>query len=353
MPGEEASLVGRTLAGKFEILERIGRGSMAVLYKARQRGLGKTVAIKVMLPELASDPMFSARFLREAKAAARLDHPSSVRVLDFGQEPDGLFYIAMEYVDGRDLARVLAEDGELSADRIERIVSQVLDALAVAHDLGVVHRDLKPENILVVRGGGDDVVKVCDFGMAKLVEPLAKPTGKAGYTVPMEMTRGLVVGTPEYMSPEQGKGGELDRRSDVYSVGVLLYRLLAGRVPFEGETPLSIVLRHVTEEPTPPSRLKRGVSPRLEAVCLRALQKERGARFQTAAEMREALQGKPRRKGARRAPGTVVAPLLAALAIALGIGLGWLALRRPTPEAPKGRVRPTLSAASTAPPATE
>jgi eukaryotic-like serine/threonine-protein kinase len=342
MPSEDESLVGRTLAGKFEILERIGKGSMAVLYKARQRGLDKTVAIKVMLQEIQADPMFSARFLREAKAAARLDHPNSVRVIDFGQEPDGLFYIAMEYVDGRDLSRVLAEDGELDAPRIVRILSQVLDALVVAHDMGVVHRDLKPENILVVRDG--DLVKVCDFGMAKLVEPLARPTSKGGFTVPMEMTQGLVVGTPEYMSPEQGKGGELDRRSDLYSAGVLLYRLLAGRVPFEGETPLSIVLRHVTEEPTPPSQVKPGVSPRLEAICLKALKKERGERYQTAREMRaELLATRP----VKRSVEPIVGRILAVLAVALGVGLGWLALGRPTPG--PLRRHPTATAAVIAP----
>jgi serine/threonine protein kinase len=217
----DGALVGRTIAGKFLIECFLGGGAMGAVYKARQLNLEKDVAVKVLHGEHAGDATFVARFQREAKAASRLDHPNSMRVLDFGQEPDGLLYIAMEYLDGRDLFRVIQHEWPLSTLRIADVLSQALAAIAVAHDLGIVHRDLKPENIMVLRGLDDegtphDIVKVCDFGIAKFTEQRstrAEPGQKL-------TTQGIVVGTPEYMSPEQGKGEALDSRSDIYSVGV-------------------------------------------------------------------------------------------------------------------------------------
>ena len=283
--------LGRTIAGKFVILRRLGAGAMGVVYLARQMALDKTVAIKVLHRELAVDGLFTERFRREARAASRLDHPNSIRVFDFGEEPDGLLYLAMEYVEGRDLFTLLAEHGPLPPASIVDLLSQVLAALSVAHDLGVLHRDLKPENIMVLRGEGDDgqpidVVKVCDFGIAKIVDASVPPEEDAR----RHTTKGLVVGTPEYMSPEQARGEALDGRSDLYSVGVILYELLTGRVPFDGDSALNIVLKHVGESPAPPSERALGVDRRLEAICMKALEKRPSDRYPTAREMRLALR---------------------------------------------------------------
>jgi eukaryotic-like serine/threonine-protein kinase len=290
-PAPDATL-GRTIAGKFAVQRRLGAGAMGVVYLARQLALDKIVAIKVLHGQLAVDVSFTERFRREALAASRLDHPNSIRVFDFGQEPDGLLYIAMEYVEGRDLFSILSERGRLARKSIVDLLSQVLAALAVAHDLGVLHRDLKPENIMIVRGKGDDghpidVVKVCDFGIAKIVETSVQPSEE---NARRHTTRGLVVGTPEYMSPEQARGGVLDGRSDLYSVGVILYELLAGRVPFEGGSPIDIVLKHINDPPSPPSSSDPDVDRTLEAICMKALRKEPSERFQDAREMRLALR---------------------------------------------------------------
>ncbi len=289
----DQALLGRTIAGKFAIESFIGSGAMGQVYRARQVALDKTVAVKVLHSELASDETFARRFQREAQAASKLDHPNSMRVIDFGQEPDGLLYIAMEYLDGRDLLRVILDEWPLSGGRIANIIMQALAALAVAHDQGIVHRDLKPENIMILRGTDDeghptDIVKVCDFGIAKITARTTKDTG--GGVKGALTTQGLVVGTPEYMSPEQGKGEALDPRSDLYSTGVILFQLLTGRVPFEAESALGVVLKHVTEEPPPPSSINPAIDLRLEAICLKAMRKPKGERYQSAREMRGALR---------------------------------------------------------------
>jgi serine/threonine protein kinase len=290
--GFDPALIGRTIAGKFVIESYIGAGAMGAVYKAKQVVLEKIVAIKVLHRELTSDESFTARFKREAKAASRLDHPNSMRVIDFGNEPDGLLYIAMEHLDGRDLLQVIVEDWPLSSQRIAGILSQALAALAVAHDMGVVHRDLKPENIMILRGMNDeglpsDVVKVCDFGIAKITQHRTDTSTDGGGPL---TAQGLVVGTPEYMSPEQGKGETLDPRSDLYSMGVILYQLLTGRVPFEAESALGIVFKHVTEEPVAPSQINPVIDRRLEAICLKAMRKRREDRPQNAREMRAELR---------------------------------------------------------------
>jgi serine/threonine-protein kinase len=291
----DPALIGRMVSGKYKIEKFLGGGAMGAVYKARFAALEKNVAVKVMHRSIAVDPNFVGRFHREAKAASRLDHPNSMRVIDFGEEPDGLLYIAMEYVEGRDLYRVIHEDWPISNADIGDILMQALAAIAVAHEMGVIHRDLKPENLMMLRAKNDDekdayVVKVCDFGIAKITETDedgAKADGPAGQKL---TTQGLVVGTPEYMSPEQARGEKLDARSDIYSIGVILYQLLTGRTPFTGDTPLAVVLKHITEVPPAPSMHYAGVHKGLEAVALKAIAKDRNERFQTARAMRNAIR---------------------------------------------------------------
>jgi eukaryotic-like serine/threonine-protein kinase len=286
-----SALLGRVIAGKFRIESYVGSGAMGAVYRARQLALDKDVAVKILHGEHAGDATYVARFQREARAASRLDHPNSMRVLDFGQEPDGLLYIAMELLVGRDLFHVIREDWPLPAARVADVMSQMLAALALAHDMGIVHRDLKPENIMMLVGTDDegrerDVVKVCDFGIAKFTGSREAPGG-TGEKLTLQ---GIVVGTPEYMSPEQGKGEALDARSDLYAAGVILYQLLTGRVPFEAENAVGIVLKHVTEEAVPPREIAPAVDPRLEAVCAKAMRKKREDRYQSAREMRQDLR---------------------------------------------------------------
>jgi serine/threonine protein kinase len=288
-------LIGRMLAGKYRLEKKLGEGGMGAVYRARQVALEKTIAVKVMHSELASDPMFAARFHREAKAASRLDHVNSIDIHDFGEEPDGLLYIAMEFLDGKDLLAILDEEAPLPTGRIVDILSQALSALGVAHDMGIIHRDLKPENIMVLRRKGEDerihdVVKVCDFGIAKVADAVEEEAVPSRAKKGKLTTAGLVIGTPEYMSPEQGRGEPLDARCDLYSMGVILYLLLSGQTPFDAPTPLGIVLKHQNEQPLPPSRIRPLEDLRLETVCLKAISKRPGDRYASAREMRSALR---------------------------------------------------------------
>ena len=279
-------LLGRTIAGKFTIESRIGGGGMGSVYRARQAGLDKIVAVKVLHRELLAEPTFASRFKREATSASRIDHPSSIRVIDFGEEPDGLLYIAMEYLEGRTLFKVLRDEAPLAPARIVDLSRQILAALAAAHELGLIHRDLKPENVIILAGKDDDGratehVKVCDFGIAKL---------QTNNDVDEKLTvEGSIVGTPEYLSPEQARGGELDARSDLYSMGVILFEMLTGQPPFRGDTPLSIVLKHLDAPPPRPSSITPTADVKLEAACLKALSKAPGDRFGSAREMRASL----------------------------------------------------------------
>jgi eukaryotic-like serine/threonine-protein kinase len=288
-----AALVGQTIAGKFVIDAVIAVGGIGTVYRARHLGLDRVVALKLLREEFARDEDFIERFKREARAASRLDHPNSVRVLDFGQHDGSLLYLAMEYVEGRTLYQVIQDDFPLSEERIVDILSQVLAAVGVAHDMGVVHRDLKPENIMIIRGTSDEgehaeLVKVLDFGIASLGTVARDATG-AEAEGPRMTKRGLLVGTPEYMAPEQAGGERADRRSDLYSLGVVLYQMLSKRLPFLGDSALTVAVKHITEAPLLPSQF-RPINRKLEAVCLRALSKAPEERFGSAREMRSALR---------------------------------------------------------------
>jgi serine/threonine-protein kinase len=282
--GPEDSILGRALAGGKLLMEGlIGRGGVGAVYKARHRELRMAVAVKVLHESFQHDIDFCRRFYAEALAASRLDHPNITRVIDFGQEPDGLLYLAMEFLAGVELRAVLNEEHVLPAQRIAEVMMQTCAGLSHAHARGIVHRDIKPENLVIVPGQDDDgetieLVKVCDFGIAQ------------HRALPNAEEAGVIAGTPEYMSPEQCRGDELDARSDVYACGVVLYELATGQVPFTAERPQSILNKHQFNEPVPPSKIRDDVDPVLERIIMKALAKEPEDRPQSMRELRAELK---------------------------------------------------------------
>jgi serine/threonine-protein kinase len=287
---EAEKLVGAVIGGKYRIDAFVGGGAMGKVYRATQLLLDKTVAVKVLHAGLGQDEKFQARFHREAKAASKMDHPNSVSVIDFGIERDGMMFIVMEFLAGRDLFAALRKEWPFSIERTVEVMSQVLSALAVAHDQGIVHRDLKPENIMLVPKKQDDgtvadVVKVADFGIAKIMD--SHRTGANGERL---STAGNIAGTPEYMSPEQAQARSIDGRADLYSCGVILYEMCTGKLPFSAETPIGVVLKHITEQPAPPSTINPAIAPEMEALIMKALAKAPDDRFADARSMRSALR---------------------------------------------------------------
>ncbi len=277
-------MVGRTVGGAYTLQELVGVGGMGRVYRAEQTALGRTVAVKVIHPHLLGDEHTVARFYTEARASSRLNHPNSVSIIDFGRTDDGVLFLVMEFLKGKDLALVMYEEGPLTFPRVCEILIQVLGALGEAHALGVVHRDLKPENIILKKQRtGGDLVKVVDFGLATIVSG----AGATSVTTP-----GLVCGTPDYMAPEQGRGEQVDGRGDLYSVGVVLYELLTDQLPYEDETPTKVVLRHIHDPiPNPiDTAPQRNVPSVLAEVTAKALAKRREDRYQSAEEFQEALR---------------------------------------------------------------
>jgi eukaryotic-like serine/threonine-protein kinase len=277
-------LLGRVIDGRYRVQVKIGQGGMGAVYKVEHLGMGKLAAMKLLHPALTADPELGRRFRREAEAVSRLSSPNTVQVFDFG-ESDGFMYLVMELVRGEDLGAILRRDGPLSFERARTIAIQVCEALSEAHEAGVIHRDLKPENLLISRTrDGRDLVKVLDFGLAKLrdVEELSSVTA-----------RGALVGTPFYMSPEQIRGEDLDARSDLYSLGALMYRVLTGDHPFTGSTPVAVLTQHLTEPLIPPSkrRPERKLDRIADVLVMRAMAKAREDRFPSADAFRQALRG--------------------------------------------------------------
>jgi eukaryotic-like serine/threonine-protein kinase len=295
-----ASLIGRTLGERFRIIGFIGEGAMASVYRAVQVEEPRDVAVKVMHPHLTGDPTFVGRFRREAKAASQIQHPNTVQILDYGVDGKVL-YIAMELLAGQDLFETLVVERRLGERRAVRILIQICDALTVAHEKGIVHRDLKPENIMLLPPDVTDPtaprVKVLDFGIAKILEREAKPVADGSEpNTPNSMvssvltTVGMVVGTPAYMSPEQCRGEAIDARSDVYACGILLYQLIAGRLPFSGDNAMELAIKHVRSEPTPIHVFLPGVNRALERVILTALGKWPAQRQDSAMALKEQLE---------------------------------------------------------------
>ncbi|WP_369196973.1 protein kinase domain-containing protein [Streptomyces djakartensis] len=266
--------------GRYRLTHRLGRGGMAEVFAAEDVRLGRTVAVKLLRSDLAEDPVSKARFTREAQSVAGLNHHAIVAVYDSGEDVVGgqsVPYIVMELVEGRTIRDLLLNAEAPGPEQALIIVSGVLEALAYSHQHGIVHRDIKPANVIITHNGA---VKVMDFGIARALH---------GASTTMTQT-GMVMGTPQYLSPEQALGKAVDHRSDLYATGCLLYELLSLRPPFTGETPLSVVYQHVQDIPTPPSEASDACPPELDGLVMRSLAKEPDDRFQTAEEMRGLVQ---------------------------------------------------------------
>lgn len=301
-------LLGHTLDDKYRLEEQLGIGGMGTVYRGRHVLIDRPVAIKVLNPRFVEDEAARTRFRREAKAAGRLQHTNAVTVTDFGESPDGYVYLVMELLEGRTLRDVLAKEAPLDIARAVSLMMQISSAVAAAHEAGIIHRDLKPANIFVVqRADLPAVVKVLDFGIAKLAAETLDEED------PLTLTQvGAMIGTPRYMSPEQCDGVDLTPAADVYSLGCILYEMLAGTVPFSGSTPLAIAMKQTSETPRSPREFVPTIPPALEKVVLHALEKRPEDRAANAEEFRKELMATAERLGFEHAAVTS-SPDLAAL----------------------------------------
>jgi tRNA A-37 threonylcarbamoyl transferase component Bud32 len=285
-PPPDDPLVGMVLSERYRIIRKLGEGGMGAVYQAEHALIEKRIALKVLFPELTRRTDLVARFLQEAKSASRIGHENVIDISDFGQSPEGLVYIAMEYLDGQDLSHLIKAEGPQSWARSRPILMQIAKALRAAHEHGIIHRDMKPENVFIIqREGRPDFVKVLDFGIAKSVNDDAGG--------PRLTQAGMIFGTPEYMSPEQAQGQMPDHRVDVYALGCLMYHLLTGSVPFTADNFMGILTKHMLE-PVEPLRQRAptlGIAADVEAVCMRALEKDRDKRWQDMDAFYRALGG--------------------------------------------------------------
>ena len=266
------SMIGRTFNNRYKLTERVGLGGMAEVYRAEDNVLGRTVAVKVMLPQYAADPTFTKRFRQEAASAANLQSPYIVSIYDWGLDGE-TYYIVMEFLRGTDLKTAIKERGAINQRKAAEIGSQVAQALSVAHAGGIIHRDIKPQNIMIQPDGN---IKVMDFGIAR--------AGDAGLS-----QTATVLGTAHYVSPEQAQGKELTGASDIYSLGVVLYEATTGILPFDGQDAVSVAVKQVNELPAPPSTINPNIDPALEAIIMKAMEKDPERRFKDASEMRHIL----------------------------------------------------------------
>ncbi len=268
VPVQAPDLIGREIGGRYRVLSKLGEGGMGAVYRGEQISLKRTIAIKVLRPELSRDPGLVRRFNTEAELAAKLSHPHTVNIYDFGQDADGSLFIAMEYLEGRSLRQAMTQDGPLPPWRALAIVQQIAASLSDAHRHGIVHRDLKPDNVMLTERGKDkDVVRVLDFGIAKL---------RDDQTVNAMTRAGDLIGTPQYMAPEQIRGEPVDGRTDVYALGAMLYEMVTGRLPFEGPTVMAILSKHLIDAPELPTsrRPDLGLPPLLDGLIMSALAKD-------------------------------------------------------------------------------
>src|ERR1039458_9163035 len=264
----------RVFSERYELNHLIARGGMAEVYRAHDRLLDRPVALKVLFPELSVDRSFVERFRREAQAAANLSHPNIVPVFDWGEDA-GAYFIVMEFIDGRPLSSILKTAGPLSADRAAAVGGHVAAALGYAHKHGVIHRDVKPGNVLIT---DDGQVKVTDFGIARAINTEESLT-----------QTGAVMGTATYFSPEQAEGIGVDARTDIYSLGVVLFEMVTGRPPFLGDTPVAVASKHVRDHPPAPRELNPSIPPTFEAIILKSMAKDPAHRYATAEELRADL----------------------------------------------------------------
>ncbi len=289
-PDAHTNLVGHVLADRYRLRKLIGEGGMGSVYQAEHITIGRKLAVKVLSPEFCDSPEVVARFLQEARTASMLHHEHIVDITDFGYTKQGLAFLTMEYLEGEDLATLLQREGRQPWSRMRRIVLQVCRALHAAHEKGIVHRDMKPDNCFrIKRGGNSDFIKLLDFGIAKVIAD--GQFGGRQDKPKMATEAGTLLGTPEYMAPEIARDQGADARVDIYSLGILMYEMLTGSVPFKGQTFMATVAMQMVDEPQPPSQRApdAAIPPSIEAVILRALHKDPNERYQTIQDLAEAI----------------------------------------------------------------
>jgi serine/threonine-protein kinase len=276
-------LIGKFIDRRYRVETKLGEGGMGAVYQAEQVAMKRKVALKVLHPHLSADEQLIERFNREAAACSRLNHPNTITVHDFGQTDDGTLYIVMEFVEGKNLADLVETTGAMPWQRAVHIGLQVAQSLADAHEQGIVHRDLKPDNVMLIeRAAQSDVVKILDFGIAKMAEATEDGDKRKALT-----KTGMIFGTPQYMSPEQIRGAGVDHRTDIYALGVILYQLVTGDLPFYAENPMGMLTKHLMEPPRPMAQTRPGVQvpSQLEALVFKCLEKDAGYRYQSMNEI--------------------------------------------------------------------